>query len=572
MNLRRQFFRPGRRLEQIGKLGAHPFFVRSRDGRSSLPAAPPSPMFPAAARRGLLPRLAENAGALFSIVVSVLLVAALVALSFAFLRDLRRDAFELDAFTAPKDVADRGYTSTAIAEAILDEIRTVQTEAFTLQARRQLEVAAALPDVQVAGSGLSMKAIVRYARRLFDLPDNRISGDLLQDGRTLKLALRVREGAGTRLVVVNRDDGDVDRLLRGAGRALVQIADPHLLVTYLFAQEVKAKNFVETRAAIDYLLAQGSPDDRANGYRALGRVQEQEGHPEDALASYRRSAELDPAGGPNRVVTQLVRMGRDDEAEALVRPRAESAATVDDLLMVASAMRTFGRFADELDYAKRALALDPDGIDTQNEVGTALRALHRPREALSVVARALKQNPNDRDLPSSVGINLAAMGRAAEALEVCNAALATWPGDLWCRQIRGDAYASLGRLDDAFAEYRYAQDRGNSSPNLATRFGDALLAAGRPQEALAQYALALKEEPHHWMAHTGSARAHLALGNAKLAADRFAATARNDPDDPLLYREWARALVLLGKSNEAAGKLAEADQADARLRIPLPLR
>jgi tetratricopeptide (TPR) repeat protein len=572
MRLKRQLFRPGRRVEQIGKLGAHPFFARTREGRSSLIGTTTPPSVPKAARRGLLPRLAENAGALFSIVVSVLLIAALVALTFAFLRDLRRDAFELDAFTAPKEVTDRGYTSNAIAEAILDEIRTVQAEAFTLQARRQLEVAAALPDVQVAGGGLSMKAIVRYARRLFDLPDNRISGDLLQDGKSLRLALRVREGARTRLVVVQREDGDVDRLLRGAGRALVQIADPHLLVTYLYGREVKSKNFVETRAAIDYLLAQASPDDRANGYRSLGRVQELEGHPEDALASYRRNAELDPAGGPYRVVAQLVRMGRDDEALALVRPRAESAATVDDLLLVAFVMRTFGRYADELDYAKRALALDPDGLDTQNEVGTALRSLHRPREALSVVARALKQNPNDRDLPSSVAINLAAMGRAAEALEVCNAALAAWPGDLWCRQIRGDAYASLGRLEDAFAEYRYAQDRGNSSPNLATRFGDALLRAGRPKEALVQYELALSEEPHHWMAHTGFARAQLALGNAKAAAERFAATAKSDPDDPLLYREWARALEALGRNDEATEKRSDAEKAEARLKIPLSLK
>lgn len=572
MNLRRQFFRPGRHVEQIGKLGSHPFFARSREGRSSLLTATPSPGFPNAPRRALLPRLAENAGALFSIVVSVLLIAALAALTFAFLRDLRRDAFELDAFTAPKDVTDRGYTSTAIAEAILDEIRTVQAEAFTLQARRQLEVAAALPDVQVAGSGLSMKAIVRYARRLFDLPDNRISGELLQDGRTMKLALRIRQGARTRLVVVQRDDGDVDRLLRGAGRALVQVADPYLLVAYLFGQEAKARNFVETRAAIDYLLAQGSPDDRANGYRSLGRVQELEGHPEDALASYRRNAELDPAGGPYRVVAQLVRMGRDDEALALVRPRAESAATVDDLLLVAFAMRMSGRFADQFDYARRALALDPEGIDTRNELGSALRALHRPREALAVLEPALKQNPNDRDLPSSVAINLAAMGRAAEALEVCNAALAAWPGDLWCRQIRGDAYASLGRQEEAIAEYRYAQDRGNNSPNLATRFGDTLLAVGRPREALVQYELALTEEPHHWMAHTGLARAQLALGNAKAAAERFAATAKNDPDDPQLYREWARALEALGRNDEAAGRREDAGKAEARLRIPLPLK
>jgi len=31
MKFKRQWFHPGRRIEQVGKLGVHPFFTRSRD-------------------------------------------------------------------------------------------------------------------------------------------------------------------------------------------------------------------------------------------------------------------------------------------------------------------------------------------------------------------------------------------------------------------------------------------------------------------------------------------------------------------------------------------------------------
>src|SRR5215831_7070069 len=296
MQIKRQLFRPGRRIEQIGRLATHPFFARRKRSDDVAPSAA-SPAVAATAARGLLPRMAENAGALFSITISLILVAALVALMFAFLRDIRRDAFELDNFSAPREIAERGYTSTAIAEAILDEIRTIQVEAFTLQARRQLEVAATLPDVQVAGAGLSMKAIVRYARRLFDLPDNRISGDMLQDGKTLRLALRIREGTRTQLVTVRREDGDVDRLLKDAGRALVQIADPELLAVYLYGHEVAERRFPATRAAIDYVLAHGRIEDRGRAYQMLGDVQRLAGEPENALASYRRYAAIDPSFG-----------------------------------------------------------------------------------------------------------------------------------------------------------------------------------------------------------------------------------------------------------------------------------
>ena len=567
MRLKRQLFRPGRRIEQIGKLAAHPFFARRDAAEAGSPrdgAAPPR-------RRGVLPNLAEHAGALFSIAISLVLLTALVALTYAFVRDLRRDVVEFDTFTAPKEITERGYTSTAIAEAVLDEIHTVQAEAFTLQSRRQLEVAAALPDVQLAGGGLSMRAIVRYARRLVDLPDNRISGEMLQEGKLLKLALRVRQGAQTQLIVVRRDDADVDRLLKDAGRALVQIADPSMLAVYLFGREVKAKSFPETRRAIDYLLTHGHDDERATGYRLLGNVQRLEGHADDALASYQRFALLDHVDGPLYVVRQLVRMGRDSEAVQLTLERAKTAASADELMAIGAMMAALGRNTEQLDYARQALRRDPEGAETNNLVADALYQLHRPAEALAIAERGWKLHPDDRDLPSTVAFMMAAAGRAADAIEVCNVELAAWPGDLWCREARADAFARLGRMDEAFAEYRYAIDNGNDSANLTTHYGDALLGSGQAREALAQYEAALAVEPHHWMAHTGWARAQLELGHPQLAVERFALAAAGDPDDAKLYTEWARALDRLGRPDEAAAKRAEVQQVAARLRVPLAL-
>jgi tetratricopeptide (TPR) repeat protein len=565
MRIKRQFFRPGRRIEQIGELAAHPFFSRREAGRAYAGAA----TAPQAPKRGVMARLAENAGALFSITVSLVLVAALAALMVAFVRDIRRDAFELDNFGAPSEVTERGYTSTAIAEAILDEIRLIQVEAFTLQARRQLVVAANLPDVQVAGAGLSMKSIVRYARRLFDLPDNRISGDLLQDGKGLRLVMRVHAGASTRVVAVRRDDGDVDRLLRDAGRALVQIADPQLLVVYLFGHEVSERRFTETRVAIDYLLGQPGAEDRAKAYQMLGAVQQIEGDPEGALASFRRYAAIDPLWGSQAVVRQLVRMRRDDEALAIARDRVKVAATADDWIVASSAMGVLGRNVEALDYARQAQARDPKGAEAYNTLSLAFYDVHHPREAVLAAQRGLQFNPTDKDLPSTLAFMLASMGRGAESIEICNASLADWPGDLWCREARGDAYASMGRVEEALADYRYAQEKGNVSPYLATHFGDLLLAIGRPNEAVAQYETALTSQPYLWVAQTGWARAQLALGRSKVAADRFAEIAKGDPDNVLVYREWARALDLLGRKDEATAARAEAAKAEARLAAPL---
>ena len=73
----------------------------------------------------LLSRVAENAGSLFSATLSIILVVALIALVFAFVRELRRDSVLLETFAASKDLVERGYTSTVIAEKLLDEIRAI---------------------------------------------------------------------------------------------------------------------------------------------------------------------------------------------------------------------------------------------------------------------------------------------------------------------------------------------------------------------------------------------------------------------------------------------------------------
>jgi hypothetical protein len=67
--LQRQWFKPGRRVEQLGKLAAHPFLSRRRDE------------FAEPRSRPLLAALAENVGALLSL--SLVLIVAIAALVFA---------------------------------------------------------------------------------------------------------------------------------------------------------------------------------------------------------------------------------------------------------------------------------------------------------------------------------------------------------------------------------------------------------------------------------------------------------------------------------------------------------
>ncbi len=209
MRLKRPLFMPGRRIEQIGKLSEQPFFSRRPSDAHGSPSSRAG-----LARRGLLPRLAENAGALFSATLSVILAVALVALVVAFIRELRQDSVLLETFVAPRELVEQGYTSTVIAEKMLDEIRAINRRSGSVRARRALEFGDAVPDIQIAHGGLSMKSIVRYARRLFDLPDATIGGEIVRRGASLRMTIRTRDRHGTEVVEVVRDDANADALLQ----------------------------------------------------------------------------------------------------------------------------------------------------------------------------------------------------------------------------------------------------------------------------------------------------------------------------------------------------------------------
>jgi hypothetical protein len=108
MPLKRQWFRPGRRIELIASSAR----IRSlRD--ATLPTRPAGATVAAAGaltatRRGWLPRAAESAGALFSLTISIVMVVAIVALLFAFMREVRRDTTAAHSSVELKPASERG--------------------------------------------------------------------------------------------------------------------------------------------------------------------------------------------------------------------------------------------------------------------------------------------------------------------------------------------------------------------------------------------------------------------------------------------------------------------------------
>ena len=119
--------------------------------------------------QGMLPWLAQNLSALLTILVSVLLLAALAVLLFGIVREIRRNAVFLDPIDVPRALDTRGYSPAVVAERLLDALSAMQRKAPTLKELLGIESPPALVDLEVPAR-FSLQAIVRFIQRLVRIP------------------------------------------------------------------------------------------------------------------------------------------------------------------------------------------------------------------------------------------------------------------------------------------------------------------------------------------------------------------------------------------------------------------
>ena len=158
-------------------------------------------------------------------------------------------------------------------------------------------------------------------RRLFDLSDASIGGEIVRRGDTLRMTIRTRDRHGTDVVEVSRKDDDVELLLRDAGRAIFRATDPYILATYLYSQEANAgsETYPETLAAIAFVLSHPPESDDAWALMLRGNVRRDQGRFDEAIADYRAALARDPIRARGNLAQALMDAGRRDEALAYTR-------------------------------------------------------------------------------------------------------------------------------------------------------------------------------------------------------------------------------------------------------------
>jgi len=264
---------------------------------------------------------------------------------------------------------------------------------------------------------------------------------------------------------------------------------------------------------------------------------------EKALAWFERVLGLDPRNPKALVwrVKMLRRLRRFGAAEAAAREGIDRRpGSADCLVQAGEVQEDQFRFEQALDWAERALAIDPEHVEAQANRLFALRRLRRYDEAAAIAKEAAEREPESAYRRVLAGAVEADRGRQEAAIGWYDQALALDPGDKLALQAKIVALRLLRRSGEADAVADDAMARYPGTVSFVVLRGWNCEQRGQYQEALDWFQGALDLDPGSEWAWRSRLSVLISLRRFEQAETVFAEAERQCPDDAgvLMQRVW----------------------------------
>ena len=200
-----------------------------------------------------------------------------------------------------------------------------------------------------------------------------------------------------------------------------------------------------------------SPSSEA--YFQLAAISEAQGKHDDALAFYKRAAELDPRrwDAHEQAGLLLQKQGKIAEAVEHYRKVVQSKpGALDTRENLAAALVNLGHVAEAAQHFRKLLELAPERNENRVKLGTILAVQGHAVEATGLFTAAAKADPTDSRISLRLGQLLAAQGKLAEAVHYFREAARLSSEDAEAHESLGRALSELGKNDEAARHLREA--------------------------------------------------------------------------------------------------------------------
>jgi tetratricopeptide (TPR) repeat protein len=245
----------------------------------------------------------------------------------------------------------------------------------------------------------------------------------------------------------------------------------------------------------------------------------------------------------NNLAVALQEDGRLDEAIAHYRRSAELRADYAPAYNnMGTALRAQGRVEEAIASYERALHVMPEYPDAHYNLANALLEQHRPGEAADHLRAARLWLPSSAGVHNNLGKALAEQGRLEEAATELRQAVALEPGSARAHHNLGNVLASRGDLKEALAHLQRAFEIDPRDAEAGYDLGTLLLQGGQVDDAVSVFRAVVRERPDYAEAHNNLGIALGSQGRLPEAIAQFEQALRLKPgfDDAQRNLEIAR--------------------------------
>jgi len=235
---------------------------------------------------------------------------------------------------------------------------------------------------------------------------------------------------------------------------------------------------------------------------------------EEALAAYRRSAELDPSNpAVYGKIGWLLQHAMDysEARDAYLEAVAKGSQDPQVFALLAGMHFYFKDYEKAVASARQGIAIDPHKANLHYELGFALEKLYRPKDAVAAYREALRLDPENGDYKLDIAGLLLKLNKLDEAETLIEEVRINDPDNThldyliedlsWARE--REHIETPGALEEDIKNAREAQALNPSEPSGFLAEAKALDDMGRPSEADRVYQQVLELEPENLDALVG---------------------------------------------------------------------
>ena len=256
---------------------------------------------------------------------------------------------------------------------------------------------------------------------------------------------------------------------------------------------------------------------------------------------------------------KLIQNGRDEEAESILLGVIKTITPIcDDFIQLGTIYGIRSEWDKLESYSRKALEINPESLDAQNNLAIALKNKQNYQEAINIYQHIISKNAEKTEAYFNLANVLRIIGKLDLALDILEKSLTVDPN-------RAETYNDIALIhsdkSDRSSALIYFKKAINQDPNWQDpyiNYGNLLAAEGRSTDALEQYLKALDIDENNGLCLYNIASTMQSMGALKEALTFYDHALKNNFQTSSLFYNLGLLLLELNKISEATEALEQA--------------